>query len=337
MKYYKYVRDADSLLAYKAHIAVMKCKPLAISKYQSRWEDALDDAYFHIMEHYNEAQGSLEHYALSVVSTIFLNKYPKEVGSDTVFDIESNKEAVKSDELDSPFDSIAQEEDIEYDSVLKQCVQYLLPLFIKDYELFHSKDCSTRKMSYTGLFDKFPVEVIAQVFKTLGEEYYEEGKYINNLSKECHMCNFSADRYRSSLDKTISYSGRIGDIVKCKSIGVKRKKYLYDLNISDLCSKIYNMFYDIGGVGSRLIYGINVFCSLSGNVYFSKDDLFESLEREIIGSVLAMRTNLKVLHYDRGKEMIFTSTRDDEPSVALTMFKTKVLIPLTRLFIGKLE
>ena len=97
------------------------------------------------------------------------------------------------------------------------------------------------------------------------------------------------------------------------------------------------MFYDIGGVGSRLIYGINVFCSLSGNVYFSKDDLFDSLEREIIGSVLAMRTNLKVLHYDRGKEMIFTSTRDDEPSVALTMFKTKVLIPLTRLFIGKLE
>lgn len=336
MKYFKYVRDADSLLAYKAHVAVRKCKPLAMSKYGSRWEDALDDAYFHIMDHYNEAQGSLEHYALSVVGTISLNRYAKEVGSDTVFDIESNKEAVKYDELNSPFDSVLKEEDIEYDSALKQCVQYLLPLFIKDYKMFGSKDGSDRKMSYKGLFDKFPVSIISKVFKTLGEEYYEEGKYLNELSKDCHMRNFSADRFESSLDKTISYQGRIGDIIKCKATGVKRKKYLYDLNIDDLCNKVYNMFYDIGGLGSRLIYGITVYCSLSGNIYFTKEDLFESLEREIVGSVLAMRTNLKVLYYEKGKEMIFTSTRDDEPSVALTMFKTKVLIPLTRLFIGKL-
>ena len=114
MKYYRYVRNSDSVLAFKVHNAVMNCKQLAIAKYKSNWEDALDDAYFHILEHFDESQGSLEHYAMSVVSTIYLNKYSREVGSDIVFDIESDKYAVEKDEETNPYNMYFEEEDVEY-------------------------------------------------------------------------------------------------------------------------------------------------------------------------------------------------------------------------------
>lgn len=338
MQYYKYVRKSDSVLIFKIHQAVQNCKPLAMAKYKSNWEDALDDAYFHILEHFDESQGSLEHYAMSVVSTIYLNKYSREIGSEIVFDIESDKTAVKKDEVANPYNNMSfEEEDIEYDKELKNCIQYLLPYFIKDYELFYSKDSSTRKLNYNGLFELFPIKVLVDAVEILSKGYYEEAKYLNILSKECHMRNFDADRYKNSLDKTLAYDGRIGDIVKCKAIGVKRKKYVYSLNIESLIDRIYKMFYDIQGIASKVICDNTVYCTLSGKLICGKDTLYEALEREIIGSVLAMRTNLKVLNYEKGVEIILTSTREDEPSIILTMFKTGVHIPLTRLIMGKVE
>lgn len=337
MKYYRYVRNSDSVLAFKVHNAVMNCKQLAIAKYKSNWEDALDDAYFHILEHFDESQGSLEHYAMSVVSTIYLNKYSREVGSDIVFDIESDKYAVEKDEETNPYNMYFEEEDVEYSKQVGDCIQYLLPYFLKDYELFYSKDVSTRKMNYKGLFELFSAKVILEALETLSKGYYEEAKYLNELSRSCHMWNFSPDRYKNSLDKSLSYLNRIGDIINCKQIGVKRKKYAYELNLDDLLEKIYMMFYSEEGIASRLICEDRVYCSLSGKLLLDKEELFNALESDIIGSVLAMRNNLKVLHYEKGKEIIFTSTREDEPSVILSMFKTGIHIPLTRLIIGKVE
>ena len=337
MKYYKYIRKSDKVLIFKVHQAVRNCKNLAISKYGSNWEDALDDAYFHILDHYDETQGSLQHYATSIVGKIYLNKFAKEVGSDIVYDIESDKQAQDNDKQYNEYESIEFDIDsLEYSEELNSCIQYLIPFFIKDYELFRSKDSSTRKLDYSGLFEKFSFNAICETVKILADKYYDNAKYIRTLSKGCHVRNFKADRYKSSLDKTLSYLGRIGDIVKCKLIGTKRKKFLYTIDLNDLLDKIFIMFYSKEGLASIEIEGNPVYCSLSGNIVFSKEDLYDYLEREIIGSVLALRSNLKVLHYTEGKEIILTSTKEDEQRVILSMFNTGVYIPLKRLILGKI-
>ena len=338
MKYYKYIRTSDVDLTYRIHKAVQDCKPLALAKYRSNWEDALDDAYFHILEHYDESQGSLEHYAMRIVNTIYMNKYSREVGSETVYDIESTKYAMEKDEETNPFNNIAlEEEDIEYSTELKRCIRYLLPYFIKDYELFYSKDGSTRKMNYKGLLDMFPAKMILEAMDVLVQGYYEEAKYLANLSKNCHVRNFDADRYKNSMDKTLSYVGKIGDIIKCKSISKRRKKYAYVLDIEDFLEKLYEMFFSDEGIASRVIYEDIVYCSFSGQLVCDKRELLGLLEKELIGSLLSLRTNFKVLNYVRGKELILSSTSGDEPVVILSLFKTGIYVPLTRMIIGRVD
>lgn len=339
MKYYKYVRMQDQVFVFRVHQAVQACKALAISKYKSRWEDALDDAYFHIIKNFDDSKGSLEHYAMSIVSTIYLNKYSKEVGSETVLEIESERKAMESVRVSNPYEElldVIEEEGTDYDEEIHLCIKYLLPFFIKDYEMFRSKDSSDRKMSYKGLFDMFPFKVINSAVKTLTDKYYEDAKYLSNLSKSCHIKNFKADRYKNSLDRTLSYISRVGDIVRCSAIGVKRKKYAYLIDINDILNKIYTMFYDSNGVARRVIDGTILYCSLSGQIVLTKEDLYDALEREIIGTLLALRTNLKVLNYEKGKELVVTSTRVYEPEVIIQMFQAGVYIPMKKLMIGRI-
>ena len=335
MRYFDYAVKSDAVLTYKIYQAVANCKQLAMAKYKANWEDALDTAYFHILENYDTSRGDLEHYAMSIVSTIYLNRFSKEVTSDVFLEMELGKCASKADKISNPYNSILfEEEDIEHNNDLRSCIQYLLPYFIKDYELFYSRDGSTRKLKYTGLFEKFSSKIILEAVDTLSKRYYDEAKYLNTLSKSCHARDFDTDRYKSSLEKTLSYVGRIGDIVKCKYIANKRRKCIYRLDIDDLLGRVYTMFYDSDGVARRVIYEEVVYCSLSGKLLCSKEELFEVLEREIIGKVLSRRTNLKVLHYQKGVELLLTSSQDNEPSVILNMFKAGIYIPLKRLIMG---
>lgn len=336
MKYYNYIQQSDTTFAYRVYLAIAKCKKLAIAKYKSNWEDALDTAYFHVLDNFDDSKGDLDNYAMSIVSTIYLNKFSKEVTSDLVISIESDKSALEDSKTTNPYDYLfLEEEDIEYSTELENCIQYLLPYFIKDYELFYSKDASTRKLKYKGLFERFTPKVIMEAVNKLTEGYYDEVKYLNTLSKSCHARDYDTNRYKNSLDKTVSYVGRIGDIVKCKYVSKKRRKCIYLLDIEDILSRVYTMFYDEDGIARRVIYEEVVYCTLSGKLVCSKQELYEVLEREIIGKLLALRTNLKVLHYVRGAELLVTSTQDSEPSIILNMFKAGIYLPFKRLIMGE--
>lgn len=341
MDYFKYVSNKSTVDSLEIYQMVLKYENLAKKKFKGHYEDALDDAYFHILDHYDSSKGSLESYVHRIVGTIYMNKFSREknreVNSDDLFlDFEAYKQSSELDDTTNPI-VIVEENDIEYSEVLDSCVRYLLPYFIKDYELFKSRDGSLRKVSYKGLFDKYSASVINDAVTLLSDKYYEDAKYISTLSKSCHVRNFTSDRYKSSIDKTISYICRIGDIVKCKSLGVKRKKYAYLLDVDDLLRKVFMMFYSSEGVGIRIIYGENVYCSLSGQIFFNKKELLEALERELVGSILSRKTNLKVLKYDRGNDIIFSSTNENEPRVILNMFNTGVYVPLSKLTMGRID
>lgn len=333
MRYYKYVNIPDRVLAFKIHQAVWNCEGLAKAKYKANWEDALDEAYFHILEHYDESQGELEHYAVKVVNTIYLNKFSKEVSSDLVYSIESNKLAVKEDKLSTPYDEILNKEDIEYDAELRSCIQYLLPYFIKDFKFFDSKDGSNRRLDYSGLFDKFSYNSIDGAIKLLMETHSDDARYIKELSKSCKMRDLGEDRYKNSMDKTLQFSSRIGDIVTCKTLGIRRKRYAYVLDIRSLVDKLFIMFYSDDGIAVRTFFGSDVYCSFSGGIFFNKEDLYSALEREVIGTVLAIKSNLKVLKYNKGKDIILSSTNVNETNLILSIFKAGVCIPLRRLTI----
>lgn len=341
MMYFKYVGKIDSQTSLEIFQKVRQYEPLAKKVYggnSANWESALDDAYFHILNHYDASKGPLEGYITKIVKTIHLNKYSretnKEVESDVLLDISSDKYAMSQDNYTNPCDLIVdKEEDITRDSDVMNCVKYLLPYFLKDYEVFYSKGEVHRKFSYKGIFEKFSVNVL---YKSVTEllKYYEEAKRISTLAKSCHVRNFAPDRYKSSVDKTIIFICKIGDIVKCKMAGVKRKKYVYSLNLNDLLDKLIDMFYVDDGIAKVIICGIDVFCSLSGQFYYSIDELKNSLETEIIGTILALRTNLKVIDYKKNDEILFSSTNEDEARIILSLFNTGVYMPLVKLTVS---
>lgn len=336
MHYFDYVKSLDPYLSVRVHAAVKKCQALAKSRYGENWQDALDEAYHHILTHFDESQGDLMHYTMRVVSTIYRKHNAHEVCSDTVLDIESDKLALQECENIGFENIVAWENEIEYDSDVQRCIQYLLPSFLKDYELFKSKDGSQRKLSYPGILSQFSSKVLWGAITILSDSYYEDAKYIDNLSKNCHYRKFAPDRYKASMDKTLSFVSRIGKVINCKAIGFNRKKYVYGIDIRDLLGKMFHFFYTEGGVARRVICSNVVYCTLSGRLVLTKDELFTYLEQELVGSILAMRTNLKVLHYEVGSELLLTSTHEGEPSVVLSMFGAGVVISLNRLTVGRI-
>ena len=344
MKYYAYVESIDTKVFDMVFTTVSKYKPLAISKYGSNWKDALDATLFHVLSHYDLAKGSLESYVCSIVSTIHLNRFSKEFNmgidpdsEETLFDVKADEYAIQKSEETNPLSELlAKEEDEEYAQNLSSCVHYLLPYFLKDYELFKTRDASNRKLNYSGLFTKYSAQVIADAVDVLASDY-EAAKYLKVVSKGCHARNFGTDRYKKSIDKSLEYITRIGDIVKCKAHGVVRQKYIYLLDIQDILNSLSIMFYSEEGIAVRKIYDTDVYCSVSGQLILDKKELYKTLEREIIGSLLASRTNLKVLHYDVGKELLLTSTNFEEAPIVLQLFQTGIYIPMVRLVMGAVE
>lgn len=342
MRYFKYALHSDPVLLMQIHEIVYRYKPLAAKMYKSNWEDALNDAYFHVVENYNPSSGELEPYICSIIKTIYLNKFSsnsKEVYSDTVLDLGSAKRSIEMDYETNPYSSVESwEENTECGDSLENCIQDFLPYFVKDFEFFVSRDTSKRKLRYTDLdlFNRYSTSVIFQAMDTLSE-YYDDVKYLKDLAKSCHIRNFDSDRYKASKDKTLEYITRIGDIVRCRVVRSNRLKCPYLLDISDVIKKLFNMFYSEKGIASRVIHNRVVYCTLSGQIVFSKEDLYDHLERELIGSILAMRNNFKVLNYEKGSEIIFTSSGEVVPTVVLSIFRVGIYIPLTRLVMGRLE
>ena len=339
MRYYKYVKSQDSVFSFRVHKAVRACRPLAIAKYKSRWEDALDEAFFHVLNNFDDSKGSLESYALSIVGTIYLNKYSREVGSNMVYEIESDKKATKDTQIDNPYEDLLtniEEEDIDYEGEVQACIQYLLPYFVKDFNLFKNMTVGSRKLKYSGLFEKYPYKVISEAVQRLAEGY-DDMVFLDFMSKECKIRSFNEEKLSSLMDPYLRYLGMVEDIVKCENIGSRRKKYAYLINLKDVISGFYSMFYGNGGVASRLIAGETVYCSLSGNLVFSRKKLAECINSEIMWYIFFVRPNLRILQYKEESSLLVSSSRVDEKMIEITVFNTKLYIPMKRMVIGKVE
>lgn len=330
MKYFRYSKTETPVLVYKIFLAVQSCKGLAIDRYKNRWQDALDEAFFHILEHYDENKGELQNYTARIVNTIFISKNSREVNSDLVGEIQDKVSLLEENSFSDEY--FVKDFKTEEDKEVKTCIKVLLPHFLEDYEFFKSGSRPKEVDSSYSELSIFPVNVVRRAIGVLNS-YYDNIKSLVDIAKGCRMWTFSKDRYKKSLESGMIFAGQIGDIVKVKISGSLRKKFLYCLDIEDFLNKLYTMFYD-DGTASTLVCGEVVYCTPIGSLVSSKERLYSVLEESIVGSILAMRHNLRVLHYDKGVKIIFTSLSNDETDIFLKFFNTGIRVPFKKLIMG---
>lgn len=328
MNYFKYAKSYNGYRAMRIYQEVQNLKGYAISIYKGLWEDALDMSFFHILENFDENSGcELSHYALRVVGTILLGKYNHEIEHETSLETNLNKKSVEEDLFNPAHEILDIEEGVSVD--IQECVRYLLPMFIQDYKFFKSKKSEDRKLAYTGLFNMFSYETINESMDLMVKLYGEDMDYLYNLKRNCHYRNFSEDRYKDSMDNSIEYECFFKDVLIYKKLQVKSRKVFYLFNIKDAVDSIIQTYYQ--GKCSREVGDLTVYCTLSGNLVTSTEELRVVLERELVGAVLSRFSYFKVVCYEKGKSIILSSTKELEHGFTLDIFNQDFKIPIREL------
>ena len=304
---------------------VQDCKPYAMLKYRSWWEDALDAAFFHILDNYSSDKGELENYATRIVGTILLNKNKKE---------ETNDEKTKLG-LDLKAAADYSSEDFEFvykDGKcrdLNKCIKDFAKLFANDLKFFISSVAKDRVMDYSKFFDTYPIDIISEAKKYLTDKYQDKVVEFLKVGKGTGIRNFSADRYLDSLDNGIEYLGGLNGIIIVRRRQGSHMKNAYRVSIKELLGMFHKLFYGENGLLRLDFEGNTVYLTLSGRYVDSVSKLNDYLERELVGSLLS-RTSLKVFYYDRGNEILLSSTKDTVNSVFLSVFGKSVQIDFER-------
>ena len=342
MKYFGYSsggRNSSQYQLARIFNAVQKMENLAKARYGGRFQDALDAALFHIIDNYDDSMDdsdeNLEHYTASIVNTIYRNSGRREVLSETVLDIESNNQAIRDVEVTDPYEGIELNREVNFEKDVSSCIDVLLPNFLKDYELFKSRKSTDRKMNYRGVYNSFSDAVITEAVKRISKDY-DSAKYLAELGKSCRLRTFSADRYKSSMDEAIRFSGMINGIAVCTYSSSRVKRNVYMVHITDFVDEAVDKFYSgSDAVGARKICGHNIYCTLSGKEVDGLEKLRESIENDIVGALLAKVVNLRVVDYKPGNYLLVSSSKAEEYGLVFHVFNTDVVLQMTRLTVRR--
>lgn len=326
MEYFKHSGASNVNRAFEVFEVVQGLQGYAKTIYKSRWEDVLDMAYFHILNNFDwDGDNDLLHYATKVVGTIGLNIHAHEIEHDTQLDIAMDKKSLNTQGL-TPEEILLAEK--EYSDGLEDCIDYLLPSFILDYKFFKSRRTEDRILSYTGLFSKFPEVLVAKAMTELVKRYGDTLEELYSIKREANFRSFSEGRYKDSLETTLSLEGVFKGIVLFRKEGGRMTKSFYELNIKSTLRDLFLTYYSSYAV--RVVKGISVYVSLSGQLLFKEEVLLQTLEREIIGALLARNPFLKVAMYEKGKTIILTSSKELE-ELSLEIFGEPFKMPLRKL------
>lgn len=321
MNYFKYVKKFDVGRSLQIYRVVQNLKGYAITIYKNLWEDALDQAFFHILSNYDEESGGdLEHYATKVVGTILLGKYAHEIEHDIALDDGMNKKSTE-DTSANPLNIIMENEDFIQIQDYEKCKRYLFPLFVQDYKFFMTLRQEYRKCSYTGIFDMFSCEVILKTIKYFSGKYGKAILKLDKLRKTCRYRSFASDRYQKSMDPNIEYRGMLNGTLLYKVVSKRGSKFFYMMDTKKVIDDIVSSFYsDPKSEAHVIIENSDVYCTLSGRLVIGVDALREALENEIIGSLLAKLSTFRVIRYDRGVNLLMSATKETDVVFPIEIF-----------------
>lgn len=317
MNYFDYAQEHGIYKTMQIFNEVQSLKGYAISVYKNLWEDALDKSFFHILENYDENSGyDLSHYAIRVVGTILLNKYNNEIEHETSLTAAMDKKSYETKGL-NPLEVLLEKEEEEVSNHVNSCVEYLLPYFLQDYKFFKSRKSEDRKLSYTGLFDKFSESTVYKAMSTLLEKYGDAIEYLYEVKQKCTVRNYPENRYESFLDTMVEYQTMFRNVLIYKKLSRKSKKYFYSIDLKNLKNSILNAFYE-KDMYKREVGELTFYCSLSGSIVSSIEDLLNCLENELVGYIVS-KCKVKVVLYDRGATLLVSSSKEIE-KVILNIF-----------------
>lgn len=328
MRLFKYLSTKSAKEMYDIFKVVQGLKKYAYAKYKENYEDALDASYMHIVKNYDPSKGDLQNYAIKVVGTIWLNSNKKELADEEKTKLSLDSKTA-SDFINSPSDEF--EENLK-SSNINSCIKDMVGLFVKDFKFFSTSSTKHKKMDYKGLLDKYSVESIVSAKNYLMGTYSESIEKFISYSKVATIRSFDDDRYLKSLDTSIEYKGILNDIIMIKRKQGSHVKKVYKVSIKENIDTLLDLFYSDTGYGKILIADVPIYISLSGKIVDSIEELKYFLERELVGSLLS-RTSLKVLRYDKGNEILLSSTKDIQYSVILPLFDKNVSIDFNRVVI----
>jgi len=328
MRLFKYLSTKSTKEMYDIFKVVQGLKKYAYAKYKENYEDALDASYMHIVKNYDPSKGDLQNYAIRVVGTIWLSSNKKELADEEKTKISLDVKTA-SDFINSPSDDF--EENLKSDNI-NSCIKDMVSLFVKDYKFFSTSSTKHKKMDYKELLDKYSVESIVSAKNYLMRTYAEEIENFISYSKVATVRSFENDRYLKSLDTSLEYRGILNDIIMVSRKQGSHVKRIYRVSIEETINTLLDLFYTDVGFGKILIADVPIYISLSGKIVDSIHELKYFLECELVGSLLS-RTSLKVLHYDRGNEILLSSTKDIQHSIILPLFDKNVSIDFNRVVI----
>lgn len=323
MRVFRYLSNGKSLAeTYKIYNVIRSLKNYAVAKYNSSWEDALDEAFFHIVDNFDESKGDLEHYATRVVGTILLGKNKKELANSEQTELSMDLDVAKGFK-DNDGGTEVKDPDVG------RCLRDMVNLLTNDVKFFITRNHKHKKMDYGNIFKKYEFETIQEVEEYLTNTYRDKVSKAVSLSRDSSIRDFSDDRYINSIDATLEYRGVLNDVVLLSKRKGAHDKKLYHIDIKGVLQNILDTFYSSEDFGKVEIEDKVIYVTLSGNIVNSMSELMEVLERELVGSILS-RTSLKVISYNKGHNLYLSSTKDSSMIVNLPIFGSEYIINMDR-------
>lgn len=273
--------------------------------YGANYQDALDNAYRHILENYDSEKGELSHYTIAIIHNINFNATKKEVSIQDVASLAMDSKAFKDNNGD-PLDELLSRQSEYADKSVDNCIQYLLKYYITDFKFFKSNKSSDRLNDYEELYDKFSVKTILSAVNLISEKYDSDIEELYNLKKQLRFKSYTRDRYMESFDNAIEYMCEFNGIVIYKKLVAKGNKVVYEINVEEVLKRFKKVFYS--GMLNRKIGNVDCFITLSGKLITDEGELNEYIENELIGSILSRVQQMGVMRYERGKSILLTSS-----------------------------
>lgn len=301
MRLFKYNSQAVRSITdmYKIYLAVRDLENYARKIYKNRWEDALDIAFFHVLQNFDASKGDLDNYVTKVVSGILLGEFKKEYPYEYIADL-------KADDEDFLRGLEKQAKDTDASSV-EGCMKYLAPMYVQDFKFFETMSGQYRKGTYTGLFKKYEVSTIKKAVEELNKKYGNAVKEIYRTKKKCGGKPFNGEVNEKNYDKNCTYIAEMNDTVLYRRVRKNSvERFIYSLDMDLEVDKLILRYYNENNPEVEAnVMGNHVYCTLTGKLAFSIADLREKLKKDIVGIIIA-RTHLKLLHYNES-EALFLS------------------------------
>lgn len=324
MKVFNYLSCGKGLAeVYEIYKVVQKLEPYAKTKYKGLWEDALDEAFFHVVENYDSSKGDLEHYATRVVGTILLNKNKKESANTEQLEVSMDLQVAKDFMLYDTQLPSAKETDFD------KCLDEMLGVVVKDLKFFLTLSSKDRKMSYRKIFEKYSSDTIQKVQEYLIDTYKGSISRIITYAKMSGIRDFKEGRYLKSVDPGLIYKGKLNGVVLLNKKQGSHNKKVFRVDIREVLDDLVETYYTNNEYGKIEIEDVPVYISMSGVIINDKQELIKTLERELVGSLLA-RTSLKVVRYKKGVEILLSSAKIEYSEVVLPIFNSEYTVRVDR-------